>query len=252
MGAAAKQRWTWPNGTVLERLEPFYSEMENRPVLGLQTGTSDRETKRAETASLTGRTKREFAPGEFFAEASAWLPPSLVARMQTEPPKFEARLWWRVVRPELKLEVPLAPGRWLARNGHGVGIQRIQRNDDLLSITLVATRPLLLSSLLRALRDPYRRIELDAEQWWALLDRERGRVAYIFGEHHADKPRAIVVHGVKVEWRVHTTGGPGIYRNGKWAREPGWSDGSSLAVLTLHEDAVFSRDVKMERFELAK
>jgi hypothetical protein len=230
LGLAAKQRWTWPNGTTVERFEPlfFSSDVGPRSLLGLKIYPDGQEE-----------------PEENLLEA--WLPASIVARMQTEPPKFEARLWWEVIRPELQLEVPLKPGRWVTRNGYGVGIDRLDTRDDAFNIVMVATRPVLLWPLLRASGEWYRRFELDYQQSWALLNRERGRVSYVFGELHGDKPRWIVVYGVKVEWRMHFWTGART-RVAYPARDPNRVPATSLAIITMREDAILSREVKVDRF----
>jgi hypothetical protein len=248
VGAAAKQRWTWPSGTTVGRFEQFHSFSGDGSVLGLQVAT-DPETERSKGEWLQRRTKRQFAPGEFHVETAAWLPPSVVARMATEPPKFEARMWWQAVHPELQLEIPLAPGRWIARNGHGIGIERVERDADTTTITFVATRPVLITPMLFSMAEWYRHFAVDGNQWWALFDRVQGRVLYGFNEGHSDKPRWLVVSGVKIEWRTHVSTRPGVLRNGKWVRMTETKSPISFAVFTMHEDALFSREVKVERFQ---
>lgn len=251
IGQIAKQRWIWPEGPAATRTEQFYLFGGSTPLFGLKDATFDEESRNRWLEQLEKSTGRRFAPGEGFAKLSGWLPPSLVARMRKEPPAFEARVWWQIARPDLQIEVPLAPGRWRARHGHGIGIERIERDLNF-QITFVATRPLRLWPLLRSVETWYRDFEPDTEQAWALLDRERGVVTYTFGERHSDKPRAIAVNGVRIEWRQHFTAGPGKMRDGKWVADPAWRAGTSLAVFTLHDEAVISREVKVDRYVLAK
>jgi hypothetical protein len=251
-GVAAQQRWTWPNDLSITRLDGLFSPVPAEPFLGLRNNPSDPETQREKQRRLKIRVGRDLAPNEFLADAPAWLPPSLVERIRQEPPKFNARLWFQLAQPELRLEVPLAPGKWSARNGHGVGIAALHRDSDTMTITLVATRPSLLTPIFSAFGGWAFPFAPDREQSWALLDRARGRVVYTFSERNADKPRTIAVNGVRIEWRTHTTVGPSVVRGGRSIREPDWTMGTSLAVVTMRELALFSRDVTVERIELAK
>jgi hypothetical protein len=249
-GQMARQRWSWPGGPVVERLEPFYFDRGSMPLFGLKDAIVAPELKALWAEQLEKRTQRKFAPGEEFAEMDGWLQPSLVARMRKEPFAYEAQLWWQVARPELRLEVPLAPTRWTARGGHGIGIERIDRNPNF-QLTFVATRPVLLMPLLRFTHEWHHDFEQN-DQSWALLDRERGVVTYVFGERHSDKPRTLAISGVKIEWRTHFAAGPGKMREGKWVHDSDWRMGTSLAVFTLHDEAVVSRELKVEQYVLSK
>ena len=248
LSGTARQRWTWPDGTSIERVEGFSGSADFASLAGLAMPNAG-DVRRA----LASRLGRPLAANEQVVIASAWLPPSLVARMHKEPPKFEARLWWRLLRPELRVEVPLAPGPWKAGRGHGVGVADVQSHKDTVDLTFVSTRPVLLSPLLGAkAQEWFNRFEADRQQWWALLDRERGRVVYLFGERHPDKARAVVINGVKIEWRQHTLVKGGQLAEGQYVLDPDWRMGTSLGVVTMHEEAVFSRDARVDRFELAR
>ncbi len=243
-GFAARHVWTWPDGTKVERMGEFYGGGGPETWFGLHRGPTDEETKR----ELIRRKSEWHGPDEDTAVAPLGLP--LVARMEKEPPKYHARLWWRAFHPELHLEMPLAPGGWTARHGHGLRIERLERDATSFTLTMIATRPILLTTTLWSLASPD---HFDPEgQWWGLLDREAGRIVHAFSEPSNDKRSTLVVHGVKLERRNHTSIAPQVWRNGRWEIEPNCRLGGSLAVGTFHEDAVFFRDVAVERFEIRK
>lgn len=231
-GVIARQRWTWRDGTHLERWETFHADTMHDSLLGVRLERAE-DRWSVMTKSVVGR---ELAPDEGYFVAPAGLPPSLVARMRKEPPRFEARLWFRVLRPELRVEIPLAEHPWTARRGHGIGITGItpvrQETDEKLTLKMVFTRPVFLSALIR---DLVVRV-FDQQPRWALLDRERGRLRWAFGELRGGKER-VVVNGVGIEWRTLSVRAPG--------REGG---GTSLVVFTMRELAVFSREVKVDGF----
>ena len=247
LGATAEQRWTWPDGTRIERVDAISGSSNFATVAGLAI-PQRQEWRRA----IAYRTGRALGQNEDGVIVQAWLPPSLVARMQKEPPKFEARLSWRILRPEVRLEVPMATGPWMARRGHGVGIAQLEQQRDTVIIKLVSTRPILLSPLLRGKSVEWlSRFDPNREQSWMLFDRERGKVVYMFGERHADKTRAIIVNGVKIEWRAHVLVKGGRYVAGSFVPDPNWRPGTSLGVVTMREEAVFYRNVQVDRFEPA-
>ena len=250
LGLGAHQRWSWSGGPEITRRDYLFSDYAFGSMLGLRFGEEDPERLKQIAEHRETRTGRTFAPDESYAEPVTWLPPSFVDRMRKDPPHYEARLWWQIGRPEVALEIPLAPGPWVTRNGHGVGIESVRRDVDTFSISLIATRPVLIAPQVRLLLEPMQRDGIAEEQRWALLDRSNNRIVYTFGERHADKPRTIVVNGVRIERRVHTAVGPSVFLNGKWVRKPNWTMGTSLAVYRLHEEAVFSRSLEVPRYEI--
>lgn len=182
-------------------------------------------------------------------ELYAYLPPSLVARMQIDPPSFQATTWLRLARPEILYELELRPGQHVRRHGISARIEHVQPGANAREGTAHVT-------FVESSQAPWwREIHgaIGSRQWQAhhqpfsLLAVNRGRGEY--GESvRPDKSRAVVVNGVRIAWHaayIH----PGWVRRGdRWVGRPGWMDGTAIALLRFREEALFKREVNVERF----
>ena len=60
------------------------------------------------------------------------------------------------------------------------------------------------------------------------------------------------MNGVVIQWRAITSNVPRMIRDGKWVTQPEWMDGATVGVISASNEAIFTREVKVDRFEFAK
>jgi hypothetical protein len=250
----AFQTWRWENGIRIQRSDNFYGRTDLLGALGLRWITGDPETRRwlAENdEKFKLRLARERPLSELAVEGSAWIQPSMVARMQTEPPKYEAHIFFSLWRPEIRFEIPLAPSRWVTRHNYGLRIEGVDGDASRTFVVLVETQPVLIRMILREWASAPMWLDSMAISRDPLLaiNRDRKEIK-IFDEWHT--ARAAVVNGVVIQWRSVSTSAPRVIRAGKWVTQSDWMEGATLGILGGSEEAIFTRDVKVERFELMK
>jgi hypothetical protein len=212
---------------------------------------ADPETDRwlAERAHLRGWGL--LPEGEAGLQVKSHIQPSLVARMQAEPPAYQARLWWRLLRSQPLFEVPLAKGPHVAREGRGIRVARVERSTSHLDVTLVETRPVTIRSLLDAAASDHTWFNRREITGATLFQVHRGRSEYLNPfDRDLDDPRLVIVNGVEIAWRRRAPVGQHVIRNGKQQYLEPKVDGDTLAVWHWKEEAIFSREVKVERLQI--
>ncbi len=154
------------------------------------------------------------------------------------------------------------PLRWRTRGGRGMRIESVDftrgpranmKPGGGAMVVLVETRPAPIGQMLRAAAEA----SAWFTSWWrydregyALLNRERGEFVSVLGEGASRSPRQLVVNGVRVLWYVKGVDAPHIIRGGTWVPVAGWMSGVTLGRITVRQEAVFAREVKVDRFEL--
>jgi hypothetical protein len=236
----------------ITRAEHLWTTSEPAEAAGLRWPVPDSETQRWYAQKSPAGAKPTLDAGEVGVEVSAWIQPSTVARMQTEPPRFDSRFWWHLVRPELSFEIPLAPSGWMTNRGRGLRLDRVEREPNNLSVLLVETRPVLIRDLLREGASHgawFHLVDWNRETLLVAINR-RGREIVEFFPYERGTARMVIVNGVAITWRDRMIGQPDVIRDGKRVRIAPRMDGDMLGVMTLREEALFSREVKINRFEM--
>ena len=242
-----RQEWRSAVG-VIRRVE---REWWTTQALNASPVPADPETGRwlAERAHL--RAKWLLPEGTAGLQVKSYIQPSLVARMQSEPPEYRARLWWRLLRSQPLFELPIAKSRHLTREGRGIRIARVERSASHLDVTLVETRPVTIRSLLNAAAADHTWFNRREITGATLFQLHRGRGEYLnYFDRYLDDTRLVIVNGVEIAWRRRAPLGQHVMRNGKQQWLDPKVDGDTLAVWHWKEEAVFSREVKVERLQI--
>ena len=191
----------------------------------------------------------QLAEGEVGLRVSSYLPPSIVARYKLEPPDYQARLWWQLARWQTLLEIPLVPGQRRTRNGEGVRIASVVRDSLYPEVTFTQTRPVTLRGLLARAGYAawYQRRGLEDRMFFEVLRADGEREDEFV---HNISERGVIINGVEIMWRRRGALRRPVIRDGKW--ELGRPDvfGDTLRISTWKEEAIFSREVKVERLEI--
>lgn len=257
MPLSSQQTFRWPESSGSDFSFPYWHtsvwHVEPLAAIGLREPAPDSETEQWQVAErvrrnqppITADWRERLAREGRQLSYEVYLQPSLVARMATEPPTFEADIWLRLSRPEIVYELGLQPGQRVRAHGFTAQIKKFDPSTSKAAahVTLLETWPGLLSSRLRE--------ELERQTWHAhhnahqliAVNRARGEI----GGARSDKPRKLFVYGVGIAWHVVSIG-PGMVRRGdQWVQRPGWMENASLALLRFTDEALFKREVKVER-----
>ncbi|MDO8545358.1 MAG: hypothetical protein Q7S40_33370 [Opitutaceae bacterium] len=253
---SAEQSWEWP-GVRLERATPLWRGRDARAFFGLSYPAVDPETNawwaQQPKPQKTVRPAGGVPLRRNQAEAAELLPPSLVQRMQREPPVYQARVWMGLAAPEIECEVPLRAGSFHARNGHGIRVERLEkptgtnpRDVQPWAVILTSSPGTILGALWSATLSPswFPTRVSDASNF--IINRERKEIV---GLSHGEY-RELVINGVRLVWRKSQLVGLEVVRQGQWVIRPGWLDKASLAAVQFPEHAVFKRDIRVEKLEV--
>jgi hypothetical protein len=253
-GMGVRQRWTW-EGMQFQR-EGALSRTVNSasPLPGFMWPRPDAETETWRTTESPRRGRPDSGPrrmpdeGEPTLQAHSLVPSSIAARMAATPPAYDARLWLSLLRPVVLNEMPLRAGGWEIGAAHGARIARVERTGGTVSARVVDVLPFSwLDFLTSAARRGqwYRR---DDQRGYIVLNRAKGE----FVSGWPNPMHSLVIGGVIVGWQKFNVDDLKVRRGDAWAERPGWIDGATLAFVRMETEAVFSRDVKMERFSLRR
>lgn len=242
-GVGGRHRWTSPDGLTIDR--------------SLLSGRID-----IVRYSSLGALSQDFEPvtvdGIPFS-ARVLLPRSIVARLGTEPFTYEARLWFRLGRMQRWYEMPLAARDWTQYGVRRVKILRNWGADDNMGVDFVETSPYPLSASITGLsRFNTWGMPIVSFPQFFLFDHERHEVGWLQGI----RSRHAIVNGVLVFWHSGGVTRPGRQAGRSpvpagWTRRvPAWLEssntGTTFGAAAWHTEAQFARDVKAERFEIAK
>jgi hypothetical protein len=118
-------------------------------------------------------------------------------------------------------------------------------------ISLIQTQP---RSLIRMLRDT-----AESGVWfnWGMpprdvrfvqLNRPFGQFVEMWDS--GANTRELLVYGVVVRRRTQRLDAPVVSRAGRWVPVPGWMAGVTLGMITVHNETVFFRDLKIDRYQV--
>jgi hypothetical protein len=245
-------RHEWRSGAaVIRRAERDWWTSYPTDASEVQRTEVDPETERGHAETSNMRFNPPLVAGEAGLRVTSYLPPSIVARFQTEPPEYRARLWWQLGRGQSLFKMPMAASPRMTREGRGIRIARVERGPSHLEVTTVETRPVTIRSLLNeetSERAWYPRVAMTDAMLYQ-LHRERGEYLNML-VHDLDDPRRVIVNGVEITWRRRAPVGPLVIRNGKREYLRPAVDGDMLGVSIRKVEALISREVKVERLQI--
>lgn len=237
----------WPSGLAMQSNGSVHSRLRDAVTLGFGDRPPDAETEqwaknsREEFRRRFQRTApekpaRTLPEGEFRAVFA--LRPSIAKRVEMEKPSYRGVYHFRLLRPRVLDETDPQNSSWQASKSYGFRVTSAVDTRSSLDLHVVDTRPEFTIG--------------------ALLKREEP--IYVFlkrGPNEAVEPwlspssgRRIVVNSVEIAWRICHMADP-VIRKGKWTDpETPWYEGATLARIVSDEVARFTREVKVEKFEV--
>ncbi len=265
-GLDAQHRFTWRDGPSLARWGWLSGGWESGPevdLLGVGKVTKDLETERYLEAERARRQAGRQSPARRNYAFSAFMdvPPSFAMRMKENQPAYQADLWLYLTRPRTHADFPVEPGPWI---GLKPGIMQIRRVGHLVSmpvthqgnwryrqagapsdsaeIDLVEAHGLLPSDLFLAEVTRYRWRRNTYQGELLAINRPLGQVQSVHGA-----TESVFVNMVEIRWRQANVRAPAIRRDDRWVRWPEWMKDVRLVSVFHHEEAVFRRQVSIER-----
>ncbi|MDB6165562.1 MAG: hypothetical protein JWQ83_702, partial [Lacunisphaera sp.] len=182
-----------------------------------------------------------------------FLPDADVARMQAQPPVYQARVQLSLSRLRLITECGLAPG--IRRTGESRSVQLLPaiRTSDRVSIGAVMTAPALWKNGLwyaGAPPFPGHGWSSPLEAGFFAIDRAAGTYSWV--SVNQLPPPVVQVAGVHISWHRLAFTTPKVVRDGHWVvRDPEWFDHTTLAIVSWYEGlALINREVKVEQYKL--
>ena len=247
-GLGVRQEWRLGTSVIRRAERDWWSWS---PPDTMVRGSADPETQHWLSKQADSRSSTPLSPGEQGMRVTSHLQPSVVARMQSEPPEYHARLWWMLARPVTLFQIPMAVSGQMTREGRGIRVARVDRGSSYLEVTTVETRPVTIRGLLNEEAGQHawyhRRQMSDA----LLLQYHRGRGEFLNRfTHDLDNQRRVIVNGVEITWRRRAPVPSQVIRNGKWEYRRPAVDGDTLELMIFEEEALFSREVKVERLQI--
>lgn len=263
-GQTGTQTWRWPDGPVITRsmwVNAYAGLGSLRKALGMAEPQRDEETEKYEAQRQAeyhakfglGQNRQPSPPA--WAEVQADLLPSMLTRIQRTPPAYEATVQLRLLRPEIWSEVSVNIFGWQAHAAHGIHVGKFLFKDEPgkmsasksaeVDLPLVATMPDFLWD------------ETFEQNWFDW--RNRGGL-YIVNRVGRDvqssslssDPR-VTIASVGIRRETVQIWQPKVRRGDKWVlRDPNWLAGVTVAMVGFSEEARFTREVKVERYEVAK
>jgi hypothetical protein len=241
------QNWNWERSFVVHRWGAVGGGSDPFAALGLRAA-AHYDVMARRWRSGPAPLPRDSSSGGTFRAVSSFSP-SLVSRMRSEPPHYAARSWWMLARPEIALEVPLAPGPRRKGDGHSLRIADVMRDATGATAHLVETHPLLLRRVLNDLAGAPIWLSQFAPRWGerplVTINRERAEYATWTDVNHRTT-RTILINGVVITWRYIST----VVCEGSPDAAADWINHASFGMLNYRDRVVFLRDLQVERFEL--
>jgi hypothetical protein len=169
--------------------------------------------------------------------------PSIAKRTEIEPPRYTAGLWFALARPQLGYEMPLRVNERRAGGGYSLRLSSVRLGEDAM-FTAVETHPYFGSQFLREMLQRVLWFHSEPTAGFVLLNRQRNE--YI-GLGRTGQSPIVPIYGVGINPRAPTRIGTHVWRDGKWVPRPGWLEGATLALFSMQVDALFHRDVRVDR-----
>lgn len=236
--AAARSDWgtgSWPGSAEWHSLRPH-------------AGTNNDMMMQAYAAYGP---KRATAPDESVVPMMFLLWADKADRLRTEPATYTGELHVSLRRPALEFELPLRVGAKGEQNGASVRIDHVDWREGQWRVTLVQSRPKWLTygknrpsvaTLLTSEGDP--------TTGFVLMNRARGEAIQLAGGRLLQA--RLYVGLQELEWSTLECGVPRDPAAENSDAPPAWLKDATLAVVRYHEEAVFDRTVKIEKFGTAE
>ncbi|HVZ63497.1 MAG TPA: hypothetical protein VG936_02830 [Lacunisphaera sp.] len=254
--------WTWADGLKLSR-DAGYGAYANSPgdgvlrrLYSLPPHQEDEETKQWFKARKEERdarwkhhgepTVQSWPPPGLWLSANTAVPNSFLAKMRSDPPRWESNLHVVLYRGEVTAALPLVPGARAV--GDGRTFELAQWSDE--KATVKMTRPTISISGLWS-------SDMISGNYRAWLFRERFvAVNRVTGDTPGLRDtqvgsRILLVGGVTINWNVVLLIHRKVIRSGQWVEaDPEWPQHTTLAYLVDREIARFERKVATDKFEV--
>jgi hypothetical protein len=192
----------------------------------------------------------KFPAGSVPLGISSALPASIVSRMESQPPSYEVALRGVILVPQLIAQFPVKAGCG------GAGDNRTYRVLEQIETKLqvVTTIPSVCRTGLwqgAMGRQAGQKAYATRDRFY-LVDHSTNEIGWVSLEY-SGSPRFVQIGGVVVAWEALAVSPGRVVRQGKWVfGDPQWADHSTLALLTDREAGSFTRDAKVERFEIKR
>lgn len=289
-GTAAHQ-WSWQEGLVLKRktsLE-FLREGINWHALGLQPPPRNAVYEERRNARRRQAGQPEFNLSDAVAPAYSqiFVPREFEKRVRLDPPSYSMRMDLALMRPVLMGEGSTEIGetiksaaersRIIARIRSTESTRSYRRGDGRIVLMTEPSpkspsggSPVTRERLYLALaeyrgtvlggRDPFRGIGPFLLSGWprrtyVVVNRARGNAVqeFSFFSHDTFRTRAVRIGTVGIVWRMLQVAPPSDYSEAddRWIAQSNWFEGVTLAKLELREEERFTKEFRVERFELA-
>ncbi len=252
---SAEHEWTWAGGARVTQASWGWQTSGLRPeMLGWPAAKLDEETvqwqemKRLARANRPGpqpRVPPPAVPGlpvEMPVSASVTVARSVGGRLQAEDSRYVIRANLRIVKPQVWGALPLTAEARGAARGYWWRIVEMQTWARGGEFKLIQSHP------------AWAEFSLSEWQYWLTrprapdyyaVDRERGRVNWISGDHS----ETVILAGVMVNARSASLRAPQVVRNGEWTVvERDWQQRLELVLIGWDEVARIRREVQTEPF----
>ncbi len=278
-GDKAQQTWRWPDGLEVRRNEDWIGGWGADGALRVALGVGER--KRDEETERYWQTQREADERKRAKEyldrvratsavyravptgitVSSMVMPSTIKRMMQTPPSYQATVQLRLTQPEPWIEIPYAASGWHAHAGYGfrLGNGTVDGDGARAAKGGFVDEPGVIAFPIVATMENSVWDEIFSAQHW-MRDRWKEPGFYIINRAGGDLLRQNVyrtprirIAGVGVVRDVVRAWVPILRRDGKAVpRDPHWRDEAKFVLVGVREEARFTREVKAEKFEIAK
>jgi hypothetical protein len=270
---SAQQNWTWAGGTTLSRGGFFGNEYQGyvfpdgdhtqagfiRLRYSLPTPEQDEETRQALAVTQQKMDERARARGVKISRPLSLpedkqgllfdqtrVPNSLFAKMQAEPPAYEANLRCVLYRPEVTVAVSVADESDATGQGEALHFRRVGKDDEALVVTLPSVR---VSGLWFSNTVSERTRGARWKRNILQVNRVTGDV--VVGRNLMRAQAQMAIAGVSLYWSVFDLKSPKTLREGKLvAKYPEWQSDTFLAMIVEREVGRFDQTVRVEKFEV--
>jgi hypothetical protein len=277
----AEQDWRWSDGFVMKRTSLFPSWDVSGGAFGKDTQIAEWialrldvskiystvDARRGEWLERTG-VRLEARPQLSLKFFQADVPQVMVNRVRQEPPAYLMRGNFQFLRPIVVGEGPVQPSGTFTRGFAGISVVHADHFFFHPEFRLKPDAPLVISAslvdelsvivvehLAAAFKDLSRVLDIGSDRSgspsdpveYYLINRARGTgVPAAMGF----SPRTYVAT-VQMSRCFLAFCPPAVFDGeDKWVTEPGWFEGATLAKLEFRQEELFTKEVRVDRFEL--
>lgn len=248
-GLAAAHVCRWPDSAVeIGYLDAsFFHHGENdrplRDALNLGAPKPDRETSEWGRRHGESYARTAYGPSAATPLFSTWLQweEPWAGRIRRDPPTYEARAWFTLGRLRLTEELPLEPGRRISFGTGAIKVRSVERRGNGVYATYIESQAM--STALGLAGAMFQALPLSTPDLY-LLNRTRGEFLPM-GTMHRWPAR---IKGVEIRQRSDWVLTENVVRAGRWTSDfESWLRDASFALVRFDEEAIFYRDVKVDR-----